>query len=346
MFKKSLNPNQIDELNDFIKQRSDSRELKRALVVKLSGENYLYEEIQKIVGVSLGFITKWKQAFLSSGIKALRLGYQGGIPFLNPEQKSTVINWLKSKNHWNLRELQSYIKINFQIEFKAKRSYYNLFKEAGISWKKSQKKNPKKDPELVAKKKKEITRLILNWEKEISLGKLSVFMIDECHLLWDNLCGYVWGKTDERVEIPMTNQRSKQTYYGALDYGTKEFLVKPYKKADSQHTVEFVKYLQKRRPNQRLALIWDGASYHQYDKMKEYLEEINAGLTQDKWQVTCVLFAPHAPEQNPVEDIWLVAKKAIRENYFLCESFKDVKKVFVEAIEGKTFDFPKVYLYG
>ena len=80
--------------------------------------------------------------------------------------------------------------------------------------------------------------------------------------------------------------------------------------------------------------------------MKEYLEEINAGLTQDKWQVTCVLFAPHAPEQNPVEDIWLVAKKAIRENYFLCESFKDVKKVFVEAIEGKTFDFPKVYLYG
>ena len=50
MFKKSLNPNQIDELNDFIKQRFDSRELKRALVVKLSGENYLYEEIQKIVG--------------------------------------------------------------------------------------------------------------------------------------------------------------------------------------------------------------------------------------------------------------------------------------------------------
>ncbi len=123
--------------------------------------------------------------------------------------------------------------------------WYNLFKEARISWKKSQKKNPKKDPEIVAKKKKEITRLILNWQEEISLGKLSVFMIDECHLLWNNLCGYVWGKTDERVEIPMTNQRSKQTYYGALDYGTKEFLVKPYQKADSQYTVEFVKYLQK-----------------------------------------------------------------------------------------------------
>ncbi len=65
----------------------------------ISGENYLSEEIQKIFGGSLGFITKWKQAFLLSGIKALRLSHQGRIPFLNSEQKSTVINWLKSKNY-------------------------------------------------------------------------------------------------------------------------------------------------------------------------------------------------------------------------------------------------------
>ncbi|MEL4896725.1 hypothetical protein [Crocosphaera sp. Alani8] len=51
-------------------------------------------------------------------------------------------------------------------------------------------------------------------------------------------------------------------------------------------------------------------------------------------------------DSNAITLIWLVAKKAIREKYFLCESFKDVKKIFVEAIEGKTFDFPKVYLYG
>ncbi len=90
----------------------------------------------------------------------------------------------------------------------------------------------------------------------------------------------------------------------------KNFFLNLIKKLPYEYTVEFVKYLQKQRPNQRIALIWDGASYHQYDKMKKYLEEINAGLTQEKWQVTCVLFAPNAPEQNPVEDIWLVAKKA------------------------------------
>ena len=87
------------------------------------------------------------------------------------------------------------------------------------------------------------------------------------------------------------------------------------KKLPSEKTVEFLKYLQKKRPGQRIAVIWDGASYHQYDKMREYLEEINNKLSQSQWQVTCILFVPHAPEQNPVEDIWLMAKKAIRENH-------------------------------
>ncbi len=37
-------------------------------------------------------------------------------------------------------------------------------------------------------------------------------------------------------------------YYGALNYQTKQFLVKPYEKADSEETVDFVKYLLKQCP--------------------------------------------------------------------------------------------------
>ena len=58
-------------------------------------------------------------------------------------------------------------------------------------------------------------------------------MLDECHLLWGDLCGYIWGKSDRRIEVEMTNQKQRQTYYGALDYGNKEFLVQLYKKGDS-----------------------------------------------------------------------------------------------------------------
>ena len=45
-----------------------------------------------------------------------------------------------------------------------------------------------------------------------------LFFQDECHLLWGNVCGYVWGPTDQRIEVPITNEKQKQTYYGVLNY--------------------------------------------------------------------------------------------------------------------------------
>ena len=63
-------------------------------------------------------------------------------------------------------------------------------------------------------------------------------MIDECHLLlWGDLLGYVWGRTDIRVEIPIKNQKNRQTYYGALDYRSDEFIVKEYSSGNTKNTV-------------------------------------------------------------------------------------------------------------
>ncbi len=72
--------------------------------------------------------------------------------------------------------------------------------------------------------------------------------------------------------------------------------MKPYKTADSEQTVDFVKYLLKECPGQRILLIWDRASYHRYKHMKKYLEQINEGLPLLSWSVTCILLAPNAPE--------------------------------------------------
>lgn len=143
---------QLDELIEFIKGKIDSRELKRALAVKLVLEEYAYPKIQSILNVSAGFISKGKTAFLAQGIEGLLLKHKGAKPLLNAREKQTIIEWLKQKDYWDLQELYSYIFVNYQVSFKSKQSYYDLFKAAGISWKKSQKKNPGKDPELVKKK--------------------------------------------------------------------------------------------------------------------------------------------------------------------------------------------------
>ena len=55
--------------------------------------------------------------------------------------------------------------------------------------------------------------------------------------------------------------------------------------------------------------------------MKAYLGEINKGLDPDDWKVSCMLFAPRAPEQNPVEDIWLAGKNWIRKHFIENNTF-------------------------
>jgi hypothetical protein len=62
----------------------------------------------------------------------------------------------------------------------------------------------------------------------------------------------------------MTNQRERQTYFGVLNYQTKEFFVPEYEAGNSQNTVAFVKYLQNLNKGAKILIFWDGASYHKY----------------------------------------------------------------------------------
>ena len=182
--------------------------------------------------------------------------------------------------------------------------------------------------------------------EDIEAVKIVVYMIDECHLLWGDVCGYVWGKTGIRIEIPVANEKTKQTYFGGLNYQTKHFFVRGYGAGNSENTVLFLKYLRARNPGTRILIFWDGASYHRFSEMPEYLGEVNEGLEKTEWWITYELFAPYAPEQNPVEDIWLQAKRFIREYWHLCKSFPIVKNLFMFATNFQFFDFPKLNMYG
>ena len=63
----------------------------------------------------------------------------------------------------------------------------------------------------------------------------------------------------------------------------KKILVQPYKKGDSANTISFLKYLIKQRPNSRVTIIWDGATYHKLQELREYLGLVNKGKYPEKW---------------------------------------------------------------
>ena len=84
----------LDGLNKFIQSNPDPRELKRALAVQMFLKGYKHREIQEILGVSSGFISKWVQLYKLLGVSGLKLGYQGSVGYLKPVQRQSVIGWL------------------------------------------------------------------------------------------------------------------------------------------------------------------------------------------------------------------------------------------------------------
>ncbi len=128
---------QMEELLEFIQANPDTRELKRALAVQMLMQNYSHSAIGSILGVSGSFISKWKYIFVEQGVAGLRLKYKGSKSYLAPAEKQIVLNWLKQNSFWHLSELKQYIEDNFNVEFESNQSYYDLFKQANISWKKT-----------------------------------------------------------------------------------------------------------------------------------------------------------------------------------------------------------------
>ncbi|WP_218081271.1 helix-turn-helix domain-containing protein [Anthocerotibacter panamensis] len=87
-------------------------------------------------------------------MEGLKLAYRGFPGRLNPEQKQEIITWLQQRNYWNIEALADFIYEHYQVEFSSRQSYSALCNKAGITWKKAQGVNPKKDEEQIASKKR------------------------------------------------------------------------------------------------------------------------------------------------------------------------------------------------
>ena len=182
--------------------------------------------------------------------------------------------------------------------------------------------------------------------EEIKSGEMIVLLEDECHLLWGDCLGYVWGKRGQALEVLMTNERERQTYYGAVNLASREFHLQAFCAGNGENTVAYLNWLRKVYEGKKLLLLWDGASYHRDAQCQAFLAEVNQGLEEKDWRVTLMRFAPNAPEQNPVEDIWLAGKNDLRKKFSENKTFAAVKESFVGFLKNFLLDSVKFDWYA
>jgi putative transposase len=145
------------DLTAFLAEKRDSREYRRGLAVKLALQGYLYEVISDMLDVTPGFISQSKKAYETQGTQGLLLHYKGTPAYLSAEERQSVIDWLKQQQAWSVERLQTYIETTYGVVFQSRQSYYQLLKEAEITYKRAQRTNPKRDEQQVVSKKKRLS---------------------------------------------------------------------------------------------------------------------------------------------------------------------------------------------
>ena len=336
----------LTTLDDIINNTKDPRELKRALSVKMVQAGLSRQTITSLLNKSEQYVSKCKSRYEKGGASGLRVAYKGRKPYLKEEEQQAVVGWLQGQETMTVEKLRDHIEEEYGVVYRSKQSYYDLLSAGGMSYHRVTAVNPKRDEEKIMNKREEIKKKVAEHQEEIEEGKVVVLFEDEGHLLWGDVCGLSWGKRNHAIEAPVGNQKLRQTYYGAVNYRTGQFHLQSFDAGNGQNTVAHIEWLRQIYANARLWLVWDGASYHQSADMRNYLAKINADLPEEKWPVTCILLAPHAPEQNPVEDIWLKGKNWLRKHFAFNKTFADVKKCFFDHLHNGVFHSAKYDWYN
>jgi len=323
----------------------ENLEVKRALAVKMFLFDFKTEDICILLNVSDSFVSKWKIMYENEGASALKVNYQGGTGFLTEQQRIQILLHLENKPHCSVEELRDYIESHFGIVYQSKQSYYDLLKAAGLSWQQTQAVNPKREEAQVLQKREEIKKKLEERQAEIVSGEVVVFAEDECHLVSGDTIGYGWGRRNERTEVPIENAKQRQTYYGVMNLDNQEFFLTPCERGNGENTVSFMKCLPALQPDKKIIILWDKASDHGGKEVRAYLNQVNQGLAEKDWKVTCLLFAPNAPDQNPVEDVWLQGKNFLRRHFYENKTFNQVKWSFLNFLNRKVFNFGKCGWY-
>ncbi len=169
--------------------------------------------------------------------------------------------------------------------------------------------------------------------------------VDECHLVWGDTRGDAWGPRGERIEVPISNERERQTYYGAVNLLTGRAFVMPAETGNGTHSALFLNAVRRNFQGRRLLILWDRASYHRGELVKASLREVNGDRPEQERLIHLEYFAANAPEQNPMEDVWLAAKTWLRRHWALFETFQEVPHQFVRFIHDVILESRKFEWY-
>ena len=148
---------------------------------------------------------------------------------------------------------------------------------------------------------------------------------DGVHPTQSTKVSYGWIKKGKRKAVSTTASRTRLNILGAIELNNLgRALTKSYERINADSLIEFLTDLRAAYPNSgRLHWIIDNAGYHKAKIVKERADELNIELH---------FLPPYSPNLNPIERLWQVMNKHVRNNCFF-HSAKEFRQKINEFFE-------------
>lgn len=336
LLKQKLDKTQIEELEQFIKNKSRTKhEVLRAQAILLLN-NDRKDLIDELTGFKRRQPFRLRTKYLNFGLETLKDPVKKPKRLLTKTQLKEIAVIVKqhrpddfdyASEFWTTGILGDFIKRQYGVAYKSKTSYYLIFKEAKFTFHKPGRVYEKHNDQEVKEWKE------LNESKifeALEAADTVVLCEDEMILSTQTTFQKIWLPQGNYPKIEISNTKKNRSVYGFLNLKTGQ---EHAYKTDWQNmfiTVEILKKIRQLYPKQRLFLIWDGAGWHRGSEVQKFIQ-------QDK-KIETLHFPRYSPELNPQEHVWKSGRDHCTHNQFIA-NIDTATDDFINYLNAQKFQY-------
>lgn len=323
------------------KKRSDTM-----ILVRLKAEAVLYasmgvsvEIISASVDRSQRTVSEWLSDWNYYRLQSVVTEHAGNqnAAKLTREQKADLKKVLESPpseagisaDFWDVPALEDVVKTKFEVEYESESSYQLLMRFLGMSFKKPDPFDKRRDEAKIASRMEEIKEQV----RGLLAEGYEVYAVDEVRVEHEAETRRMWLPRGKRTKLKVDRKKSAQSFFGALSLTEKKMKIYPITgRQDAGQAILMLARLQRETPGRKIAVVLDNASFHH---AKDLTELFSPGEILER--VTPVFLPPYAPDHNPAEHVWNAAKGYI--SNLQRDTPEETFSAFMSYVTSREFDY-------
>lgn len=281
------------------------------------------------------WLSDWKYYRLNSVVTA-HAGNQNAAK-LTKEQKNELKEILQSPpsesgvsaDFWDVPALEDVVRTRFEVQYESDSSYQLLMKYCGMSFKKADPFDKRRNEIAIAERMDEI--------KEQVSGLLDagyeVYAADEVRVEHESETRRTWLPKGKRSKILVDRKKASKSFFGALSLTDKKMKIYPIDgNQNTKQIIFMLARLQRETPGKNIAVVLDNAKFHHANDLNKLFA---TGEALER--ITPIFLPPYAPDHNPAEHVWNAAKGHIAN--LQRETSEETFSAFMSYVHSREFDY-------